>query len=128
MNILVTQELQNLEGTGPIKGLDPDVVPEVGETTVAYTQRASIDLTFRRVAVEALLAKKEKDSGTLKMQKFVLAQRIQLHTSVTLSNEELKILQDACDSRCSVLVTGRMTEILDPVGYRRHLGEPVLKE
>ena len=119
MRVDTTQMLMNLRGEKPLRGLDGDVEPEVNETTVAYQKRAMVDLSFRKIAIEALLLIKENESGEIKLKKFVLAERIQLKDLVTLTNDDVKLLQDACNEQTVTVALGRMIAILDPEGYKK---------
>lgn len=119
MRIDVTALLKTLDGKNTLQGLDVDVKPRPRESQLDYSTRASVDLTFRKTAVEMLSGQGEGDSGELKLKKFVLAERIQLQDTVTLTNEDVRLLQDAVDAHANVIIIGRMTEILDPEGIKK---------
>jgi len=119
VRIDTTQLLQNLGNTNPLRGVDGDVVPLPDETTTAYQLRAMIDLSFRKAAVEALLVMIDDESGEKKLKKFILAERIQIEDIVTLTNDDVKLLQESCNKHSITLVLGRMIEILDPVEYKK---------
>ncbi len=124
MRIDVTTILMSLSGEKPIEGLDGDIRPEPEETNVQYAERASIDLTFRKISVEILLAQEEKQTGENKLKRFVLAERIQLKNIVTFTNEDIKLLQKASEEHSNTLVHGRMVELLDPEEYKKLHVEP----
>ncbi len=121
MKIDTTQNLMSIDGLKVIQTVDGDTAPEEGETQTVYIERAGIDTTFRRVAVEVLLATNadKPDSGSTKLKKFVLAERIQTMDQVDLANNEVQLIQSACDIFSNILICGRMTEILDPEGYTK---------
>lgn len=90
--------LKNVDGE-PL--IEPDAKGEVSE------------VVLRKVLVNALMIPAEKDTGTQKVEKYMLAMDIQKNDEVEVTPEQIVLLKSAVEKPYGPIVVGPVWNLLD---------------
>jgi len=110
MKVKFDQTLMVLNGTKPIKGIDPYYVGDPKNPAAPL-----VDMTLQIVATESLLGHNPAEglSAEKKVQMFGLAQKIVKNKTVDLEVEEIVLIKECVATQYPPLIVGQAFPMLE---------------